>query len=204
MKVSEEYIVGVDEAGRGPLAGPLVFGVSCIPKKTSTRIFKHLKKEGLFDSKQVKEKDREKIYEILKQLKKSGEINWTSTFISADIISTKGLSFAIQLAISKSLKKLSTTNNESKIILEMDGSLRIPEANWKKASVIIKGDTIKPSIMIASIIAKVERDRYMKKIASKYSHYQFEIHKGYGTLKHRETIRKHGLSKEHRVGWFKG
>jgi ribonuclease HII len=89
------------------------------------------------------------------------------------------------------------------ITLELDGALKIPPGNWKKSSVIIKGDSIKPSIMIASILAKVTRDRHMKKLSKKYPLYQFEIHKGYGTLKHRNLIKKHRLSKEHRIGWCK-
>ena len=103
--------------------------------------------------------------------------------------------------IDKNLKKLRAKPEET--ILELDGALKVPQGNWKKSSVIVKGDSIKPSIMIASIVAKVTRDRHMKKISKKYPQYGFEIHKGYGTQKHRDLIKRHGLSKEHRVGWCK-
>jgi ribonuclease HII len=202
-KTPEEYIIGVDEAGRGPLAGPVAIGVSFIPKTHQKEVFSLLKKAGLNDSKQVKEHTREVLYTLLVQLKKEQKINWAVTLVSAHIISTKGIVFAINTGIKKGLQKLKTNKSEHIIALEMDGALKIPGHGWGSASIIIKGDIIKPSIMIASILAKVTRDRYMKKIAKKYPQYSFEIHKGYGTLKHRDAIKKHGLSSEHRLGWYK-
>jgi ribonuclease HII len=196
-----EYLIGVDEAGRGPLAGPVAIGTSCISKTNSKKVFSLLKKHGLNDSKQVKEKTREELYELLIQLKKEKLLDFEVSLISADIISKKGIVYAINLGIKKNLKKI--YKNTEEVILELDGALKVPSGDWKKASIIIKGDSIKPSIMIASIVAKVTRDRYMKKISKKYPQYQFEIHKGYGTKKHRELIKKHRLSKEHRVGWCK-
>lgn len=200
-KYCDGYLIGIDEAGRGPLAGPVAIGISYIPKQFQKEVFSLLKKKGLNDSKQVKEKTREELYEILAGLKKQNKLNFEVILASADVISKKGISYAIRSGIEKGLKKI---NPQQQItILEMDGALKIPMGNWKKASVIIKGDSIKPSIMIASIIAKVTRDRHMKKLSKKYPQYNFEIHKGYGTSKHRTTIKKHGLSKEHRIGWCK-
>lgn len=203
LRVGKEYLVGVDEAGRGPLAGPVAIGTSIISKEKSRAVFSILKKYGLNDSKQVKEVNREKLYEILSQMKKEKLLSFEVSLISADIISKKGISYAIKLGIDKNLKKIKTKDFEDKVILEFDGALKIPQGNWKKSSIIIKGDSIKPSIMIASIIAKVTRDRYMKKLSKKYPQYSFEIHKGYGTTKHRDLIKKYGLSNEHRVGWYK-
>lgn len=199
--INKDYLIGIDEAGRGPLAGPVAIGASYISKQNSTKIFSILKEAGLNDSKQVKEKTREELYEILVKLKKEKLLDFEVSLISADIISKKGITYAIKLGIDKNLKKLRVKPEE--IILELDGALKIPQKNWKKASVIIKGDSIKPSIMIASILAKVTRDRHMKKLSKKYPQYIFEIHKGYGTQKHRDLIKKHGLSPEHRVGWCK-
>ena len=201
---TEEYIIGVDEAGRGPLAGPVAVGVSLIKKEHSKTIFTLLKKHGLNDSKQIKEKTRESLFELLKQLKTENKINWSVTLISAKVISNKGITFAIKDAILKSLKTLKIDAFQHLISLEMDGALKVPEGMWKKSQIIIKGDSIKPSIMIASIVAKVTRDRYMTRISKKYPLYQFDIHKGYGTKKHRDLIQKHGLSTEHRLGWYKG
>lgn len=199
----EEYLIGIDEAGRGPLAGPVAIGISFIPKQFQKEVFALLKKVGLNDSKQVKEKTREELYEILVVLKKEQKIKWEVMLISSKVISEKGISHAINLGIKKGLEKLKIKNLDKKIIVELDGALKVPQGDWKKSSVIIKGDSIKPSIMIASILAKVTRDRHMKKISKKYPLYNFEIHKGYGTLKHRTLIKKHGLSKEHRAGWCK-
>jgi ribonuclease HII len=233
LRVKKEYLIGIDEAGRGPLAGPVAIAASCISKEKSRKIFSVLKKHGLNDSKQVKESDREKLYEILLQMKKEKLLDFEVSLISADIISKKGISYAIQLGIKKNLKKLGICHLREKschpelvsgsfsknyetpkqvrgdiissiqTTLELDGALKIPQGDWEKASVIIKGDSIKPSIMIASIVAKVTRDRHMQKLSKKYSKYGFEIHKGYGTKKHRDLIKKHGLSKEHRIGWCK-
>lgn len=200
---TSKYIIGVDEAGRGPLAGPVAVGVSFIPLQHQKAIFIQLKKAGLNDSKQVKEETRESLYKILVQLKKEQKIDWAVTLVPAKIISAKGIVFAVNSGIRKGLQKIKSQQYEKETELEMDGALKIPAGEWKRASVIIKGDSIKPSIMIASILAKVTRDRYMKKISKKHTDYLFEVHKGYGTKKHRELIKKHGLCKEHRVGWCK-
>lgn len=222
LRVNEEYLIGIDEAGRGPLAGPVAIGISYIPKQFQKEVFSLLKKKGLNDSKQVKEKTREELYELLVVLKKEQKIKWEVMLISAKVISEKRISYAINFGIQKGLEKILACHPREggdpgiksldsrlrgddtlckSIILEMDGALKVPQGSWKKASVIIKGDSIKPSIMIASIVAKVTRDRHMKKLSKKYPQYNFEIHKGYGTQKHRDMIKKHGLSKEHRVGW---
>lgn len=200
---TEEYIIGVDEAGRGPLAGPVAVGVSLIPRSSQRRIFDMLKRHGLNDSKQVKEKEREALFEMLCELKIQGVLSWEVALVSVKVISTKGISYAIRQGIATCLKKLDVQGNEAVCILEMDGALRVPEGNWKKSSVIPKGDSIKPSIMIASIIAKVTRDRHMTRLARKYPQYGFEIHKGYGTLRHRDAIKKNGECEEHRAGWYK-
>lgn len=198
---TEEYIIGVDEAGRGPLAGPVAVGVSVIPKSTSKAVFSMLKKAGLNDSKQVKEADRERLFEQIMDLQKEGKLRVEVALVSASIISTKGISYAVRFGTEKCLKKLKAEPAVS--VLEMDGALKVPPGNWKKVSVIIKGDSIKPSIMIASIVAKVTRDRHMRKLAKKHPVYGFDIHKGYGTKKHREALMAHGLCVEHRVGWCK-
>lgn len=203
LRGEKEHLIGIDEAGRGPLAGPVAIGVSFISKEFQKEVFSLLKKAGLNDSKQVKEKTREELYEMLVILKKEQKIKWEVMLVSAKVISKKRISYAINFGIQKGLEKLKIKTIEKNISLELDGALKIPPGNWKKASIIIKGDSIKSSIMIASILAKVTRDRHMKKLSKKYPQYNFEIHKGYGTQKHRDLIKKHGLSSEHRVGWCK-
>ncbi len=203
LQWTEEYIIGVDEAGRGPLAGPVAVGVSLIPKSTRAAIFSQLKRAGLNDSKQVKEAGREKLFEMISSLQKSGKLKFAVALVSADVISKKGIVYAIRCGIQTCFKKLGVNKLCENSILEMDGALKIPDGNWKKASVIIKGDSIKPSIMIASIVAKVTRDRHMKRLAKKYPAYGFDVHKGYGTKRHREAVVRKGLCAEHRAGWCK-
>jgi ribonuclease HII len=203
LQWTDEYIIGVDEAGRGPLAGPVAVGVSLIPKSASRAVFSQLKKAGLNDSKQVKEVGREKLFELISGLQKEGKMKFAVALVSADVISQKGIVFAVRKGIQNCFTKLGVKNLYTKLILEMDGALRIPDGDWKKASVITKGDSIKPSIMIASIVAKVTRDRYMKKLAKKHPVYGFDVHKGYGTKRHREAIQLSGMCAEHRVGWYK-
>jgi ribonuclease HII len=160
----------------------------------------------------VKEKGREELFEMISCLHKDGKLKFAVALVSADVISKKGIVFAIKKGIMEGLKKLNVCHSREggnpgllfeNCILEMDGALKIPDGEWKKASVIIKGDSIKQSIMIASIVAKVTRDRHMKKLAKKYPAYGFDIHKGYGTKRHREALALNGLCDEHRAGWCK-
>ena len=203
LQWTEEYIIGVDEAGRGPLAGPVAVGVSLIPKSSSRQVFSQLKKAGLNDSKQVKEAGREWLFDLTCDLQRKGKLRFEVVLVSANVISKKGITHAVRKGIETCLKKLDVRDFENRCVLEMDGALKIPVGDWKKAGVIIKGDGIKPSIMIASIAAKVTRDRHMRKLAKKHPVYGFDVHKGYGTRKHRENIKVYGLCAEHRVGWFK-
>ncbi len=201
---TEEYIIGVDEAGRGPLAGPVAVGVSLIPKSASKGVFSILKRAGLNDSKQVREAGRERLFEQIMDLQKEERLRVEVTLVPASIISDRGISYAVRTGIEKCLKRLNAHALAGTTCLEMDGALKIPPGDWKKSSVIIKGDSIKPSIMIASIVAKVTRDRHMRKLAKKHPAYGFEVHKGYGTRRHREALVVHGLTAEHRAGWCKG
>ncbi len=202
-----EYVCGVDEAGRGPLAGPLSLSFFVISLKDHEKVLKPLLKEGLNDSKQIKEKRREFIYEILRS--NLGSVNnkpknikmtdskvgpcFFNSMISAEQIDRYGISKCYKILIQRLLKKVSNTKNTYFLL---DGSIKFPEKI--NHEVIIKGDSIEPTIMAASIVSKVMRDRKMKVLAKKYPKYNLEIHKGYGTKKHREAIKKFGTSKIHR------
>jgi ribonuclease HII len=193
-----KYIVGIDEAGRGPLAGPVSVGVVVFEQKIAKQFSAKLLKLGLNDSKQLSEKKREEFYAILNNEKKAGNIDHTVSLVSASFIDNHGISKAIRLAISRSLKRLNLNENETQVLL--DGSLKAPE-HFKYQKTIIKGDQIEPTIMAASVLAKVRRDRLLKKVAKKYPEYGLEIHKGYGTKMHRENIKKHGVSDFHRISF---
>jgi ribonuclease HII len=186
------YIVGIDEVGRGPLAGPVTLCViSC-----EIKLYKKLKKDkrlpgvGL-DSKKLSEKDREKYAKILKYI----GVPYVVANVSNKNIDEKGISACINGAISKGIKKLELNSKQCEILL--DGGLKAPR-EFKKQKTIIKGDEKEKIIAWASILAKVSRDALMIKLSKKYPKYGFAENKGYGTLKHRMAIKKHGLSSVHR------
>jgi ribonuclease HII len=187
-----KWIVGIDEAGRGPLAGPVSVGIFAINKNFDIKILNSIK-----DSKKLSEKKREEWHE---KLKKSENSKYSVTYGTAKKIDKKGIVCAIKDAISAGLKKLDIKPDECEILL--DGSLSAPET-FKKQKTIIKGDVTEPVISAAAIFAKVERDKKMKKLAKKIPIYAFEKHKGYGTKKHIELIKKHGLSEAHRKSFCK-
>ncbi len=189
-----KHEVGIDEAGRGPLAGPVSVGAVRIASNFNKRFFK-----GIKDSKKLTEAKREVWFELVKEEKKKGHINFAVSLISEKIIDKNGIVYAINLGIKKCLEKLKT-KSEDKIFL--DGGIKAPE-KYKNQKTIIKGDEKIAVISLASICAKVTRDRYMVKISKKYPKYNFHIHKGYGTLAHRKAIKKYGLTKAHKKSFLK-
>lgn len=203
--MAQNYIVGIDEAGRGPLAGPvsvsaISMSVSDYSKiKTNIRSIKWLIKNGfpaLKDSKKLSEKQREQWYTQINQWKKEGILDFANTMVGAEIIDRDGISIVIKKSVARILKKLKNTDPEHTHVV-LDGSLYAPEI-YRNQNTIIKGDELEPIISLASIISKVKRDRKMKGYASKYKRYEMEIHKGYGTERHRKLIKKYGISKLHR------
>jgi ribonuclease HII len=189
------HIVGIDEVGRGPLAGPVTLGACVVPVSLTRKSFKLIR-----DSKKLTAQSREVWYQKMLELKKDGTINFALASISPKQIDTKGLSWAIKTALSNAIEALNV-NPEITMVL-LDGGLKAP-AVFKYQKTIIKGDEKEFSISLASIAAKVTRDVEMTKLAKKYPAYGFEVHKGYGTLKHREAIKKHGPSKIHRMSFLK-
>lgn len=190
-----KYLIGIDEVGRGPLAGPVAVGAFVFLTKESSKFFK-----GVKESKQLTEEKREEWSKKIKEIQKQGHINFFVTFQSEKIIDTKGLSFAIRNALKISLKKLKIDPKEALVLL--DGGLKAPR-EYIHQKTIIKGDAKEKVIALASICAKVMRDRKMKKIGKKYPEYGFEIHKGYGTGRHREAIQKYGMCILHRRSFCK-
>ena len=193
--IQMRYIVGIDEAGRGPLAGPVAVGVVKVNK---LKKFNKLVK-GIKDSKKLSEAKREEWFEKLHEVEPRVKTKFAVYLISEKIIDKHGIAYAIRLGIKKCLIKLKVSDN-SKIFL--DGGIKAPE-NFLHQTTIIKGDEKIPVISLASICAKVTRDRFMIKLSKKYPQYNFHIHKGYGTLMHRKLIKKHGPSPAHRKSFLK-
>ena len=194
-KTDFSYIVGIDEAGRGPLAGPVAVGLVCIPIDFDTKLFAKAR-----DSKMLTPKVREEIFLETKKLYREGKLTYSVSMVHAHMIDTKGISYAIRLCIKRCLKKCNVSPTETMVLL--DGSLKAPE-EFVYQETIIKGDQKEKVISLASIMAKVTRDKWMTRVAKKYPEYGFEVHKGYGTKKHREHIKINGASAIHRKSFLK-
>ncbi|MBE6839882.1 MAG: ribonuclease HII [Ruminococcus sp.] len=181
--VRNDYSIlcGVDEAGRGPLAGD-VYAAAVILKKDAVI-------EGVNDSKKLSEKKREKLFD---EIIEKSEAYCIAT-ASVEEIDSINILQATMLAMTRAVKGLGITPD----IALIDGN-KAPEIDGVKTQAVIKGDATSASIAAASILAKVARDRYMKEIAEKYPQYAFEKHKGYGTKLHNELILEHGPSEVHR------
>lgn len=189
--MGSRYILGIDEAGRGPLAGPVAVGVVAVEEGFDILAAF----PGLNDSKKLSEKKRESLFLILQEEMEKGTVRAVVCLSAASVIDTKGISYAISRALSQGVRKLMPEPQVGKIYL--DGSLKAP-AEYEQET-IIGGDGLVPAIMLASIAAKVTRDRLMKKVALQEPLYGFEQHKGYGTASHIEAIQKHGPSPIHRM-----
>ena len=184
------FLLGVDEAGRGPLAGPVSVGVVAVPEGFDVaREFL-----GVADSKKLSEKAREKIFTELEARSARGDVRFTVELESADVIDREGITLAVRRAVSRGVNTLAP--DAALVHVQLDGSLRAP-AEYAQET-IIHGDDLIPIISLASIAAKVVRDRLMVELAAQYPDYGFEKHKGYGTRLHYEMLEKHGLCVIHR------
>jgi ribonuclease HII len=192
----QKFIIGIDEAGRGPLAGPVSVAAIAIPKilyRSILREFKDVK-----DSKKISEKVREAWIKKIRN-HPSEAILYSASLVGSRTIDKKGIVKAITIALTRSLQKLKIEPRRSFLLL--DGSLYAPD-RFKNQKTIIRGDEKEKIIALASIVAKVKRDGHMKRKAKEFPNYDFEIHKGYGTKKHIQKIRKHGLSDIHRKSFL--
>lgn len=192
------FTIGIDEAGRGPLAGPVT--VAAVASKYSLSSIKYrILLKDIRDSKKLSQKKRE---EWFRRLNESGSFYIAHSSISSKSIDRIGISKSVRRAIKNCLRILNTKylalNTRSCIWL--DGSLYAPP-EYKNQQTIIKGDEKIPIIAAASIVAKVIRDRKMTRLAQKYPDYGFEIHKGYGTASHGAAIRHYGISEIHRLSY---
>lgn len=192
-----QYVVGVDEAGRGPLAGPVAVGVVMVPQNFNIKkVF-----PGVADSKKLTEKKREEIYTLLQQAQRNETLRYVVVFTSAQMIDRDGITKAVRDAVWRGVHKLVCRDlaprEQSSVRVLLDGLLVAPPEYVQKT--IIRGDATEPIISLASIAAKVERDRLMVEYAKKFPNYGFEVHKGYGTQKHLAAIKKFGLCAIHRT-----
>lgn len=189
-----KYTVGIDEVGRGPLAGPVAVCALCLKPTFNKKNFNKFK-----DSKKLSHIQRVEWLKKIEIEKENKNLSYKVTFQSNKIIDTKGLSFAIRNALKLSLNSLKVNPKDCLVLL--DGGLKAP-VEYKNQKTIIKGDEKELAIALASIVAKVTRDTLMDKLAKKYSGYGLEKHKGYGTSAHYKALKKLGISAIHRKSFL--
>lgn len=204
----KDWVIGIDEAGRGPLAGSVYVAILGIKRGEIIKFVKEgekITKAKLRDSKKLSESQRNRWKEYLLNQKKRNKCFCVVRSASSKIIDTKGISFAVRSCVSRALKRAEEFYNfnfsENKIFL--DGSLFAPK-RFVYQKTIIKGDENVSIISMASILAKTSRDRRITLLAKEYPKYGFEVHKGYGTKGHMRAIKKHGLCDIHRRSFCKG
>jgi ribonuclease HII len=198
MNNNYKYIVGIDEVGRGPLAGPVMVGAFCVASIDSEKVLAVL--SGITDSKKVSEKKRMSYEEKIKELQKQNLVMIAVAGVSANVIYAKGIVPAIKSTLASSLKKLNL--NPQDVFVYLDGGLFAP-SEYMHQETITKGDSKIWQIGAASVVAKVLRDQKMIDYGKKNPQYGFEKHKGYGTKKHVQAIKEFGVLDIHRVSWIK-
>ncbi len=186
FKEGYNYICGIDEAGRGPLAGPVVVAAVIMPKDSMI--------EGVNDSKKVSEKKREKLYELIIE----EAISYSVGIVDQNEIDRINILNATKAGLTEAVRTLKV---KPELIL-VDALTNIDTCGVPYQS-IIKGDAKSYSIAAASIIAKVTRDRIMREWDKVYPQYGFERHKGYGTAAHIAAIKENGLCPLHRLSFVK-
>ena len=192
------WVVGVDEAGRGPLAGPVSVAALAFPEPLYAKRAGIL--HGIRDSKKLTELGRERWYTKLSAQAKAGNIKFASSMVSHSVIDRRGISKATALGVARTLIKLDLHPATTRVLL--DGSLAAP-ALWRNQKTIVRGDDRVAIIAAASVIAKVRRDRRMERFSLRYPDYGFAVHKGYGTASHYRMLKKRGLSLIHRRSFCK-
>ncbi len=188
-----DFIIGTDEAGRGPGAGPVFAAAVCF-NNLDTKLKKQLEK--LNDSKQLSEKTREELFDIIIQNSIYSIVQGSVEDIEKYNILRTSLN-CMNKACSDVIKQLKTEN----IKVLVDGNKKIPMFKYNQQTVV-KGDSKSASIAAASILAKVSRDKFMTELSKEFPQYGWEDNKGYMTKKHLEAVDKYGLTKWHRKKFF--
>lgn len=201
MRFRNKYAyIGIDEVGRGALAGPVFVAAVAVPR--GIRYQASGIRNPLKDSKQLTPKIREAWFRYIKKAK----IPYAVRQVSPRVIDRVNISVAANLAALRAYERLLRTCRVSPDTcrVRLDGGLFLGKrGTYPHARTIVKGDERMSAIALASIVAKVSRDRYMVRLAKQYSPYGFEEHKGYGTRAHCMALRKHGPSRVHRLTFVK-
>lgn len=189
------HIIGVDESGRGSLAGPVIVAAVAIPKRFYP---KSISLPALRDSKRLTPSAREAWFNYIKA---HPDILYATGRVYPRSIDAYNIANASNLAAKRALSRLLSGKPLTRFSVYLDGSLYIGtrEESLRIAKTLIRGDQKIIAIKLASIVAKVTRDRYMDRLHAQYPQYHFNLHKGYGTALHKTAIQKHGLLAHHRA-----
>lgn len=185
MSEGYQVICGVDEAGRGPLAGPVCAAAVILPADTEI--------PGLNDSKKLTDKKRRELFPIIKEK----ALAYGIAFASHEEIDSINILQATYLAMERALSQLSVKPDLALIDGNRAKDFGLP------VKTVVHGDSLSANIAAASVLAKVTRDEYMETMAEQYPQYGFEIHKAYGTKAHYEALRTHGPCPIHRMTFLK-
>ena len=186
LKAGYKLVCGIDEAGRGPLAGPVYAAAVILPLGLSI--------EGLNDSKKISEKKREQLFDVICE----EAVDYSIGIATEQEIDEINILNATFLAMHRAVEGLKNKPDYALI----DGN-QYPKIPFVMEETVVKGDAKSMSIAAASILAKVSRDRFMLEKAKEYPQYQFEKHKGYGTKLHYEMLKEYGPSPIHRMSFLK-
>lgn len=187
--MQQEWLIGVDEAGRGPLAGPVAVGAVAVPLGFDIR----REFKGVTDSKLLSRQKREIIFIEAERRASRGDLQFVVRFTDHRYIDEFGITRAVATALHSGVRELAPPSHA---FVMLDGLLRAPTRYSQRT--IIGGDLKVPLISLASILAKVTRDRTMEELSRRYPEYGFEDNKGYGTPEHRLALKRHGLCDIHR------
>lgn len=185
LETGYQYICGVDEAGRGPLAGPVCAAAVILPPYTEI--------PGLNDSKKLTDKKRRELFPLIKE----SAISYAIIFMDHKTIDEINILQATLCAMENAIQGLSVKPDIALIDGNRKKDFGVP------CKTIVHGDSLSASIAAASVLAKVSRDDYMLEIAEAYPQYGFEVHKGYGTKAHYDALRAHGHCEIHRLSFLK-
>lgn len=180
-----ETLCGVDEAGRGPLAGPVCAAAVILPRGIDI--------PGLDDSKKLSAKKREALYDVICR----EAVSYSVAFATVEEIESLNILGATFLAMNRAISALSVTPELALIDGNRNSGIEMP------SRCVVKGDSKCADIAAASILAKVTRDRYMLELDEQYPQYKFSKHKGYGTKLHYEMLREYGASEVHRKSFLR-
>jgi ribonuclease HII len=198
-------VIGIDEVGRGPIAGPVTV---CAFYTNNEKLLKKIIFDNTIrDSKKLTKHIRNKIYLTIRNLRKNKikdlDIEYSVISRSAEYIDRHGINKAIQSCIATALRNLQAKYSHiERVIYKLDGGLKLP-IQYINQSTYIRGDENHASIALASIMAKVTRDRYMEKMSKENTGYDWQNNVGYGTKKHYVGISTYGLSKLHRASFIR-